>query len=112
MSWDSATGLVELWVNGYPLPRMGLKKGYSINPEASIVLGQDQNQGFLGWVFDINTSFQGEMTDVYMWDRVLSADEVNLVWNDQAVSNSLINWSSLDYEITYYVMIMPSLISG
>ncbi|KAJ7307144.1 hypothetical protein JRQ81_009127 [Phrynocephalus forsythii] len=110
MSWDSATGLAELWVDGYPLPRMGLKKGYSINPEASIVLGQDQDS--FGGGFDINQSFQGEMTDVYMWDRVLSADEVNLVWNDHTISNSLINWWSLDYEIRNYVVLKPSLFSG
>ncbi|XP_072840094.2 C-reactive protein-like [Pogona vitticeps] len=107
VSWDSATGLVALWVDGRPLPRTGLKKGYSINPEASIVLGQDQDS--FGGGFATKESFVGEMKDVYMWDRVLTADEVNLVWNDIRVDNCLINWKDLDYETRGYVVLQPSL---
>uniref|UniRef100_A0A6J0SM05 Pentraxin family member n=1 Tax=Pogona vitticeps TaxID=103695 RepID=A0A6J0SM05_9SAUR len=105
VSWDSATGLVELWVDDHLLPRVGLKKGYAINPEASIVLGQDQDS--FGGGFDINQSLVGEISDVYMWDRVLSADEVNLVWNDHRVDNSLIDWRDLDYETRGYVVLHP-----
>ncbi|XP_020633966.3 C-reactive protein-like [Pogona vitticeps] len=105
VSWDSATGLVELWVDDHLLPRMGMKKGYSINPEASIVLGQDQDS--FGGGFDINQSLVGEISDVYMWDRVLTPDEVNLVWNDLRVDNSLIDWRDLDYETRGYVVLHP-----
>ncbi|XP_042294918.1 C-reactive protein-like [Sceloporus undulatus] len=110
MSWESATGIVELWLDGEPLPRMGLQKGYSISPEASIVLGQDQDS--FGGGFAINQSLVGEMKDVYMWDRVLTADEVQLVLQDRSLSNYLINWRSLNYEIKGYVVLKPHLISS
>uniref|UniRef100_A0A8D0E7M2 C-reactive protein n=1 Tax=Salvator merianae TaxID=96440 RepID=A0A8D0E7M2_SALMN len=109
MSWESATGIVELWLNGQPLPRLGLKKGYSISPEAFIVLGQDQDT--VGGGFVSNQSFVGELTDVYMWSRVLTPDEVGLVVSDRMLSDHLVNWRSLNYEIKGYVVLKPSLIS-
>nr|XP_003228449.1 PREDICTED: serum amyloid P-component-like [Anolis carolinensis] len=105
VSWESATGLVALWLDGEPLPRMGLQKGHSINPEASIVLGQDQDS--FGGGFVASQSFVGEMKDVYMWNRVLNADEVGLVLSDYVLSDSLINWRALNYEIKGYVVLQP-----
>ncbi|XP_067328770.1 C-reactive protein-like [Anolis sagrei] len=107
VSWASATGLVTLWLDGEPLPRMGLQKGYSISPEASIVLGQDQDS--FGGGFDASQSFVGEMKDLYMWDRVLNTDEVGLVLSDYVFSDYLINWRALNYEIKNYVILEPSL---
>ncbi|XP_063002354.1 uncharacterized protein LOC134412378 [Elgaria multicarinata webbii] len=107
VSWESATGLVELWLDGQPMPRMGLKKGYSIKPEGAIVLGQEQDS--VGGGFDTNQSFLGELTDMYMVDRVLTADEVGLVWNDRMLSNYMFNWRSLNFGIQGYVVIKPNL---
>nr|XP_008120254.1 PREDICTED: C-reactive protein-like [Anolis carolinensis] len=105
VSWESATGLVALWLDGEPLPRMGLQKSQCIHPEASIVLGQDQDS--FGGGFDASQSFVGEMKDVYMWNRVLNADEVGLVLSDYVLSDSLINWRALNYEIKGYVVLQP-----
>ncbi|XP_015278736.1 PREDICTED: serum amyloid P-component-like [Gekko japonicus] len=109
VSWESSTGLVELWVNGQPLVRKSLAKGHSIQPEASIVLGQDQDN--FGGGFDINQSFMGEISDVYMWDRVLDPDEVVLAWYDQALPDYLINWRLLNYTIKGYAVVKPALLS-
>ncbi|KAL8184364.1 UNVERIFIED_CONTAM: hypothetical protein K2H54_015208 [Gekko kuhli] len=106
VSWESATGIIQLWLNGVSLPRKGMKRGYTISPEASIVLGQEQDS--FGGGFDINQSFVGEMTDVYMWDRVLSLDELALVQNGGRLSDPLIDWQSLNYEIKGYVVVKPS----
>ncbi|XP_058015844.1 serum amyloid P-component-like [Ahaetulla prasina] len=95
VSWDSSNGLVRLWLNGEPLPRQGLKKGYSISPEASIVVGQDQDN--FGAGFDINQSFVGEISEVNLWPRVLSPAEVRLSKNNVVVSGPLLNWGSLSY---------------
>ncbi|XP_053134316.1 C-reactive protein-like [Hemicordylus capensis] len=107
MSWESSTGLVEFWLDGKPFPRKGLKKGYSISPEASVILGQEQDS--FGGSFHINQSFVGELRDLYMWDRVLTADEIGLTWNDGTLSNYLINWRSLQYDIKGYVVVKPFL---
>uniref|UniRef100_A0A8D0L5N0 Pentraxin family member n=1 Tax=Sphenodon punctatus TaxID=8508 RepID=A0A8D0L5N0_SPHPU len=107
-SWESATGIAEFWVNGYPLARKGLKMGYSITAEPFIVLGQEQDS--YGGGFDVSQSFVGEIADVYMWARILSPDEISLVVSNSILSNYLINWRALSYEIKDYVVIKPSLL--
>lgn len=107
VSWESATGLVELWLDEKPWPRKGLKKGYAIPAEASIVLGQEQDS--FGGGFDLNQSLVGEIQDVCLWDRVLTPDELRLVWENRMLSDYLISWRSLNYEIKGYVVLKPSL---
>uniref|UniRef100_A0A8C8RDB0 Pentraxin family member n=1 Tax=Pelusios castaneus TaxID=367368 RepID=A0A8C8RDB0_9SAUR len=108
-SWESATGVAELWVNGIPLPRKGLKKDYSIGAEGVIVLGQEQDSP--GGGFDLNQSFVGELTDVYMWDTLLSRDEVRFVMHNSIQPHHILDWRNLSYEIKGYVVIKPSLFS-
>ncbi|XP_061462083.1 mucosal pentraxin-like [Rhineura floridana] len=100
-SWDSTTGLAEFWMDSQRMPRKGLRKGYSISAEASIVLGQDQD--IMGGGFDINDCYVGELQDVRMWDRVLSHEELQLVWLNQEVPGDYIfNWETVNYEIKGY----------
>ncbi|KAM9114190.1 serum amyloid P-component-like [Pangshura tecta] len=107
-SWESATGIAELWVNGSPLPRKGLKKGYSVSNQGVLVLGQEQDTP--GGNFDINQSFVGEITDVYMWDTLLSPDDVSLAMNNKVLPPLILDWKTLSYEIKDYVVIKPSLL--
>ncbi|XP_053867412.1 serum amyloid P-component-like [Malaclemys terrapin pileata] len=107
-SWESATGIAELWVNGSPLPRKGLKKGYSVSNQGVLVLGQEQDTP--GGGFDINQSFVGEITDVYMWDALLSPDEVSLAMSNGVLSHLILDWRTLSYETKDYVVIKPSLL--
>uniref|UniRef100_A0A8C4Y9G7 Pentraxin family member n=1 Tax=Gopherus evgoodei TaxID=1825980 RepID=A0A8C4Y9G7_9SAUR len=104
-SWESATGIAELWVNGRPLPRKGLKKGYSVGNQGVLVLGQEQDTP--GGKFDINQSFVGEITDVYMWDTLLSPDEVSLAMNNGVLPHVILDWRALSYETKDYVVIKP-----
>ncbi|KAJ6657053.1 hypothetical protein lerEdw1_003054 [Lerista edwardsae] len=108
-SWESATGIAELWLDGKLLPRKGLKRGYAIGQDASIVLAQEQDS--FGGCFDVNQSFVGEISDVYMWESVLTPEEVALVGNDGVLSGYLIDWRLLDYEAKGYVVVKPSLAS-
>ncbi|CAI9614728.1 unnamed protein product [Staurois parvus] len=83
MTWDSTTGVIQLWINGKLYPRQVSKKGSTIGPETSIVLGQEQDK--FGGGFDINQSFSGEISDVHMWDDVLSPEDIRKVmsWRSQ-----------------------------
>ncbi|KYO29670.1 serum amyloid P-component-like [Alligator mississippiensis] len=108
-SWESATGIAELWVDGKPLPRKGLQKDYSVKAEASILLGQDQDT-YAG-EFDEMQSFVGEITDLHMWDRILTSAEIRLVRNNEALPPHAIDWRNLAYEIKHYVVLKPSLSS-
>ncbi|XP_020833392.1 serum amyloid P-component-like [Phascolarctos cinereus] len=81
VSWESASGIVELWINDKPLVRKGLKKGYLVGAEAKIVLGQEQDS--FGGHFDSKQSFVGEIGEVHMWDFVLSPQQVHSLYSGQ-----------------------------
>uniref|UniRef100_A0A8C0J2G6 Pentraxin family member n=1 Tax=Chelonoidis abingdonii TaxID=106734 RepID=A0A8C0J2G6_CHEAB len=106
-SWESATGIAELWVNGSPLPRKGLKKGYSVSNQGVIVLGQEQDS--FGGGFDAKQSFVGEIADVYMWDRATPTAAMQAANDDSQLPTSSVGWSSLQYQIKGYVVLKPVL---
>ncbi|KAJ6657054.1 hypothetical protein lerEdw1_003055 [Lerista edwardsae] len=109
VSWESTTGLVTFWLNGQCFPRKSLRKGFSILPEAYVLLGQDQDA--FGGGFDAEQSFVGEMELVYMFGRALSPAEVLLLQISNVLPDTdyLINWRSLSYEIQGDVVVQPSL---
>ncbi|XP_006115299.2 C-reactive protein-like [Pelodiscus sinensis] len=106
-SWESATGIAELWVNGNPLPRKGLQKGYSVSNQGVIVLGQEQD--CVGGGFSAKQSFVGELTDVFMWDLATATDAVWTTSADSQLPPSVLNWGTLQYQIKGYVVLKPLL---
>lgn len=106
-SWESATGLVEFWVDGKPKVRKSLQKGYTVATEASIILGQEQDS--YGGGFDVNQSFVGDIGDVNMWDTVLSPEQINTVYVGGTLSPSVLNWQTLAYAVQGDVLIKPQL---
>lgn len=96
VSWESATGIVELWVDGKPKVRKSLQKGYSVGPNASIILGQEQDS--YGGGFDENQSFVGDIGDVDMWDHALSPQHIRQVHAGEAFSPNVLNWQGLQYK--------------
>ncbi|XP_077327321.1 C-reactive protein-like [Lithobates pipiens] len=106
VTWDSDTGVIQLWVNGKLYPRKASMKGSSIAPEDSIVLGQEQDS--IGGGFDPKQSFVGEISDVHMWDNILTSEDVQkALYGD--FNGNVINWKSLVYEIKGEVLIQPKL---
>ncbi|XP_030043443.1 serum amyloid P-component-like [Microcaecilia unicolor] len=107
-SWESSTGVVTMWINGNPLPRKTMKKGYSVNSQPVIILGQDQDS--YGGSFDIKQSFVGEITDVQMWNFILSPNEIQLALaNSNLIDGNILEWTSLDYNLIGDVIIQPKL---
>ncbi|XP_039368859.1 serum amyloid P-component [Mauremys reevesii] len=106
-SWESATGIAELWVNGSPLPRKGLKKGYSVSNQGVIILGQEQDS--FGGGFDAKQSFVGEIADVYMWDRATPTAAMQAANDNSQLPTSIVGWGSLQYQIKGYVVLKPTL---
>ncbi|KAM9319733.1 C-reactive protein-like [Gastrophryne carolinensis] len=105
VTWDSDTGVIQLWINGKPYPRRVASKGLLMETNATIVLGQQQ-YWWMRWQDD--PSFEGEISDVHMWDYVLTPKEIKLVIYGRHRGN-LINWKSLDYEIEGDVLVQPKL---
>ncbi|KAM8921484.1 C-reactive protein-like [Pelodytes ibericus] len=106
VSWDSDTGIIQLWVNGKLYPRRISNKGFTIPVPTSIILGQEQDT-FEGG-FDAAQSFVGEISDVNMWDYVLTPEDIQKVLaNDN--NGNIISWSSLTYVSKGDVLIQPKL---
>ncbi|XP_076848150.1 carbonic anhydrase 6 isoform X2 [Brachyhypopomus gauderio] len=74
VTWASHTGGAELWVNGIVGEEQYLQAGYNIKPGGVFILGKDQD-GFLG-ISDVD-AFVGHMTNVNLWDFVLSSEEIH-----------------------------------
>ncbi|XP_007945880.1 serum amyloid P-component-like [Orycteropus afer afer] len=104
-SWESSSGIAEFWVNGKPLVRKGVKQGYSIGAHPKIVLGQEQDN--YGGGFDKSQSFVGEIGDLYMWDSVLSAEDIQNAYHGFPINPNILNWQALNYEIKGYVIVKP-----
>ncbi|KAM4662737.1 mucosal pentraxin-like [Discoglossus pictus] len=105
VTWESSTGLLVLWINGKPYPQTVFQKGYNINAKPIIIIGQEQDS--YGKGFDIGQSFIGEITDVHMWDAVLSYKEMSDFLINKYVFGNVINWFSLKYEKVGDVSIAP-----
>ncbi|KAE8588038.1 hypothetical protein XENTR_v10022297 [Xenopus tropicalis] len=108
VAWESGSGVVQLWINGKLYPRTVLKKGPLIDAKASIILGQEQDS--YGGGFDISQSFMGEISNVHMWDYVLTQVDIQKVLaGKKDVNGNIINWRSLQYEIKGDVTVQPKL---
>ncbi|XP_028309886.1 carbonic anhydrase 6 isoform X2 [Gouania willdenowi] len=94
VTWSSHTGGAELWINSMVGEQQYLKSGYTISPGGVFILGKDQD-GILG----INNAdaFVGKMTDVNVWDFVLSRgdirDQMSCDSNSTTVGN-VFSWGS------------------
>lgn len=73
ITWSSHTGGAELWINGMVGEQRYLKSGYTISPGGVFILGKDQD-GLLG--ISNEDSFMGKMTDVNIWDYVLTTADI------------------------------------
>ncbi|XP_004688136.1 PREDICTED: C-reactive protein [Condylura cristata] len=95
-TWESASGIAELWVDGKPRVRRSLNKGFSVGTDASIVLGQEQDS--FGGSFDKGQSLVGDIGDVNMWDSVLSPEEISTIYAGGNFSPNVLNWRALKYK--------------
>ncbi|KAG7315988.1 hypothetical protein KOW79_020854 [Hemibagrus wyckioides] len=101
---DATTGLSQLWVNGIPSSRKGIKAGSSLMGIPKIILGQEQDS--YGGKFDTAQSFVGMLTDVHMWDSVLSPAQIAYYTSGrQFQPGNVLNWNSLEFTKNGYVVV-------
>ncbi|XP_078526243.1 mucosal pentraxin-like [Lissotriton helveticus] len=106
-TWDSITGVVQMFLNGKPLVRKVMKKGYTIQGPLKCILGQEQDS--FGGSFDLNQSFAGEIDNVHMWDYVLTSAEIHQAFmNNKHLHGNVISWRDLWYGITGDVLVEPA----
>ncbi|XP_027695867.1 C-reactive protein-like isoform X2 [Vombatus ursinus] len=102
-SWESESGIAELWIDGKPMVRKALQKGYSLG----VILGQEQDS--FGGGFQKTQSLVGDIGDVFMWDFVLLPGEINTVYLGGTISPNILDWRGLKFEKKGYVVIKPQL---
>ncbi|XP_046885451.1 serum amyloid P-component-like [Hypomesus transpacificus] len=98
-TWETTTGLAQVWLNTKSSPRKSVSPGYSIRGIPSIILGQDQDS--YGGGFEAAQSFVGSMTDVYMWDSVLSPKEIQYYMTGIIVRpGNVVDWRQMVFTVT------------
>ncbi|XP_077399956.1 carbonic anhydrase 6 [Vanacampus margaritifer] len=94
ITWTSRTGGVELWINGMVGEQRYLKKGYKITPGGVFILGNDQD-GMLG--ISNTDSFAGKLTDVNVWDHVLTTANIRdqmACEGNSTVQGNVFSWAT------------------
>ncbi|KAM3873510.1 jeltraxin-like [Diretmus argenteus] len=103
-TWESESGLGQLWLNGQSSSRKFISSGSNIAGRPIITLGQEQDS--YGGGFDINLSFIGLITDVHMWDYVLSPCEIRRYMDElNFTPGNVLSWRALHFQITGRVLL-------
>uniref|UniRef100_A0A3B5A8Y2 Neuronal pentraxin-2-like n=1 Tax=Stegastes partitus TaxID=144197 RepID=A0A3B5A8Y2_9TELE len=78
----------------------GLATGHHIRPGGELVLGQEQLQDSLGGGFDSSQALVGELSQVGLWDRVLSSSQVaTLARCGKVTQGSVAPWTENGIEV-------------
>ncbi|XP_024149752.1 carbonic anhydrase 6 [Oryzias melastigma] len=94
ITWSSHTGGADIWINGMLGEQRHLRSGYTIQPGGEFILGKDQD-GVLG-LSDAD-AFVGKMTDVNVWDYVLSMAEIRTQMScgrNSSIVGNVFSWGS------------------
>ena len=75
VTWESSSGSWKFYKD-CKLKQEGtdFKRGYTIKEGGTLVLGQEQDS--VGGDFDSDQSFQGKLSNVNVWDKVLPATQI------------------------------------
>ncbi|XP_017274854.1 pentraxin fusion protein [Kryptolebias marmoratus] len=94
VTWDSSSGAAALFINGRKSLSKIYKTGFTIRPGGTVLLGQDPDS-YLG-DFDAKQSFVGEISDVNLWDSVLSTGAVqDLFCGKRIQRGNVIDWETV-----------------
>ncbi|XP_018415394.1 PREDICTED: C-reactive protein-like [Nanorana parkeri] len=105
VTYDSSTGVVQLWINGKAYPRRVVGTKLPIGQQISVILGQDQDS--FGGMFDVNQSYTGELANVNMWDYLLAPDDIkNARNNGYSLFGNMISWRNLTYDLKGEVLVL------
>ncbi|TRY92916.1 hypothetical protein DNTS_005726 [Danionella cerebrum] len=108
ITWSGRTGLAAAWLDGKQSVFQLYKTGKSVRPQGIVALGQDSDYRFGD--FDKAQSFVGEITDLNMWDQVLTGSQIKALYGNQAAlvpKGTVFDWSSIEYEIKGNVLVVP-----
>ncbi|KAM9848884.1 adhesion G protein-coupled receptor D2 [Aulostomus maculatus] len=100
VSWSQNGGRWVLFVDGREVFRGDdLNPSKSIGPDGHFIIGQEQDT--FGGSFKKDESFCGSITELHIWDRVLSSSEISTMEKEcSPISSGLVfNWNEAGMEI-------------
>lgn len=105
LTWESRTGLAAFWVEGKRSTYQVYKPGHTIRPKGTVLLGQDPDKHLGG--LEAVQSFVGEVTDLNMWDFVLSRSMIQ-AWHygHKVPKGNIFDWATIEYELNGNVMVV------
>ncbi|XP_066540032.1 C-reactive protein-like [Hoplias malabaricus] len=107
LTWESSSGLAAFWVDGRRSMLQEYRKNHRVRPGGVVILGQDPDS-FVG-NFDEKQSFVGEISDVNMWDFVLTEEQIR-AFNEKGWSEPIpkvLRWSVMEGEVNGEVLVVP-----
>uniref|UniRef100_A0A8C6T6Y4 Pentraxin family member n=1 Tax=Neogobius melanostomus TaxID=47308 RepID=A0A8C6T6Y4_9GOBI len=90
LSWESRTGLAAFWYEGKRSTYQVYKPGHTIRPKGTA-----------------QQSFVGELTDLNMWDYVLSRSMIQ-AWHyrHKIPKGNIFDWATVSYDLSGNVMVV------
>ncbi|KAL0984347.1 hypothetical protein UPYG_G00140290 [Umbra pygmaea] len=105
LTWESRTGLAAFWVDGRRSTYQVYKPGHTIKPKGTVLLGQDPDK-HLGDLEAVQ-SFVGEVTDLNMWDYVLTRSQIQALHYGHKISKgNIFDWATIEYNLNGNVMVV------
>ena len=98
-TWENTAGSWNIYVDGsQKATGIGIKIGHVIRGGGALMLGQEQDS-FQGG-FDASQSFVGMMSQVNLWNRVLSAQEISHMSKScRSEEGNVLKWSDIKHGI-------------
>jgi len=95
VSWENSLGSWKFYKDGeLEMEDTNLKKDHTIRAQGSLVLGQEQDS--VGGTFQDFQSFQGMLSNLNVWDQVLTATQIQQMsqscLSDEAADHKVYKW--------------------
>ncbi|XP_066539244.1 C-reactive protein-like [Hoplias malabaricus] len=107
LTWESSSGLAAFWVDGRRSMLQEYRKNHRVQPGGVVILGQDPDT-FVG-DFEEKQSFVGEISDVNMWDFVLTERQIR-AFNEKywlGPIPNVLRWSEMEGDVKGEVLVVP-----
>ncbi|XP_042360852.1 pentraxin fusion protein-like [Plectropomus leopardus] len=98
ITWDSSSGAAALFMDGRKSLTKIYKKGHTIRSGGKVIIGQDPDV-YVG-DFDAKQSFVGEISDINMWDSVLSQSVIQDMFSGKRVQRgNIFDWETTQLKL-------------
>ncbi|NEO84076.1 MAG: cyanobactin biosynthesis system PatB/AcyB/McaB family protein [Spirulina sp. SIO3F2] len=96
VTWESQTGQTQLYIDGESVFSTTLAKGAVLDSQGILVLGQEQDS--YGGSFDTSQAFQGQISEVRVWNDVRTPEEIKALMSQRCTGKEegLVGYWPLD----------------